>query len=599
MMRTRLFCFLILFTVVAPLSANPLSVESYRRLADSGAPQLALDGLRERAPNIDSNPAEWANWQRAELHILAKQQWWQQLLDQIEGYPETAPFEFIDEIQKIRIEGLLELDRFQEARQLLVKQIWGVVEPEPEPESEPEPEPDHAQGNSKLKLWRELIVKSYISEGRSDDAYISMQHFRHDYGIEDENTTLLLIQTLLASNFPKIAEGVIDKLPISEEKRLLKQLVRLRQGIGVRSIQFASREKLQQKGLTPFQYSMLWGMVAEAAEFRTDDALRVTALEAFLRERRSKKIDLLFNLDAQQLWNAYDGYAQRVANRQQLLLGDDSAWMESAHKAGMMYPVHRRSIYAYLARHALLKQRRIAAEEQFVALLKKLNKGDGLITSLYASKSGGGKRDDSELGQQVLSVLLDNALRDRDLERASELISHIDSPEEGKGLFVWSLRKAKIFLLANSYVQSVEVIERLINDLPNTTEKNRDRLIQLIFDLQTAHRDVAAVRLLTSIDSQIIDPKLHRELLYWIADSNMALEQYRLAAQGYLESAMVPGIHTMDPWAQTARYQAAKALLKAELKGDARAIYAQLLKHTKNPSRRAILKQELEQIHLH
>ena len=79
----------------------------------------------------------------------------------------------------------------------------------------------------------------------------------------------------------------------------------------------------------------------------------------------------------------------------------------------------------------------------------------------------------------------------------------------------------------------------------------------------------------------------------------MALDNYRLAAQGYLESAIVPGINTMDPWAQTARYQAAKALLKAELKGDAMAIYRQLLKHTQNSSRRALLKQELEQIHLY
>ncbi|MCW8887787.1 MAG: hypothetical protein OQK25_01860, partial [Gammaproteobacteria bacterium] len=118
-------------------------------------------------------------------------------------------------------------------------------------------------------------------------------------------------------------------------------------------------------------------------------------------------------------------------------------------------------------------------------------------------------------------------------------------------------------------------------------------------DLQTARQDAAAIRLLTRIDSQLSDPKLHRELLYWIADSNMSLENYRLAAQGYLQSAIVTGIHSMDPWAQTARYQAAKALLKADLKIDAKAIYEQLLKHTKNASRRALLKQELEQIHLH
>jgi len=589
-MQARLFYWLFLVIISAPASANVQTIELYQRLAESGAPQLALNGLRDGAPDLDVDPVRWSRWQRAELRILAEQHWWQQLLDQIEDYPEITPAEFVAEIQKMRIEALIELDRFQEARRLLVKLIWGRVYPEP--------------GDSELKQWRELIVKSYISEGKSDDAYIAMQHFRNDYGVEGESSTELLIQTLLASNFPGIAEGVIDTLSDSEEKRLLKQLARLRQGKGVRAIMFAAREKLQQTPLSPMQYSMLWGMVAEAAKLQSDKASRVVALEAFLKERRSRKIDTLFNLGAQQLWEAYDSYAERIANREQLLLGDDSAWVENADKAGKMHPVHRRSIYAYLTRHAVSAQSRAMTQDLLVTTLKDLNKGEQLITALYADRIEAGERDGrkgnyDELGQQVLSVLLDNALKARDLERASELISHMESPEPGNGLFVWSLRKAKIFLLASNYVQSVAVIDRLIDELPNASEKNRDRLIQLIFDLQTAHQDVAAVRLLKKIDSQSNDSKLHREMLYWIADSNMALENYRLAAQGYLESAILPGINTMDPWAQTARYQAAKALLKAELKGDAKTIYEQLLKYTRNPSRRALLKQELEQIHLH
>lgn len=603
-MQARLFCFLVLsFVSVSAISTTePQSIERYQRLATSGAPQLALEGLREGGPDLELDPMGWANWQRAELHILAGQQSWQQLLEQIDSYSEAAPAEFITELQKVRIEALIEINHFREARQLLLKQIWR--------------EGDQGISDSELKIWRELVVKSYISEGMSDDAYIAMQYFRQDYGTEDEGSSERLIQTLLASRFPKIAEGVIDKLPDSEKKRLFKQLARLRQNRGVRSILFASREKLQQQALSPFQRAMLWGMVAEAAELRTDNALRVIALESFLRERLGNKdlhggtkfesvgirrsdIAALYHIDAQQLWNAYDRYAQSVANREQLLLGDDDTWLESAQKAGKMHPVHQRSIYAYLARHAVSRQLRIVAQDLLVASLKKLKAGDELITTLYKSNNELGERYDGELGQQVLSVLLDNALRARDLERASELISRMDSPELGNGHFVWSLRKAKIFLLASNYVQSIEVIGRLVDELPNTTEKSRDRLLQLIFDLQTAHQDIAAVRLLKKIDSQSSDPKLHRELLYWIADSNMALDNFRLAAQGYIESAIVPGINTMDPWAQTARYQAAKALLKAELKGDAIAIYRQLLKHTQNSSRRALLKQELEQIHLY
>ncbi|MCW8827413.1 MAG: hypothetical protein OQK78_13425 [Gammaproteobacteria bacterium] len=579
-MQARLFLLLLLVGLTNPLCANPQIIETYQKLAESGASQLALEGLRAGAPAIESDPLAWSNWQRAELQILARQQWWQQLIEQIEGYSDAVPTEFISEVQRVRIEALIELNRFGEARALLLQQIWGSPE----------------AVEDELKLWRELIVKSYISEGMSDDAYIAMQHFRNDYGVEDESSNELLIQTLLASQFPEVAEGIIDKLPDSEDKRLLKQLARLRQGKGVRAIMYAAREKLQQNGLSRYQRSMLWGIVAEAAERRDDQSTRVIALEAFLKERGGKRVNNLFKLGAGDLWSAYDSYAQAVANREQLLVGDDGSWLESARKAGKMYPLHQRSIYAHLSRHSASEESRISSQDLLVASLKKLSNGDRLITTLYEYEQQNGL---GEYGQQVLSVMLDNALKARNLEHASELISLMDSPEAGNGYFVWALRKAKIFLLASNYVQSIEVIESLVDDLANTSEQNRDRLIQLIFDLQTAKQDAAAIRLLTKIDSQLSDPKLHRELLYWIADSNMSLENYRLAAQGYLQSAIVTGIHSMDPWAQTARYQAAKALLKADLKIDAKAIYEQLLKHTKNASRRALLKQELEQIHLH
>lgn len=582
-MHTRFFYLLLLFTLATPAAALYASegVEHYLRLAQSGAPQLALQGLRESSADFETDQQGWISGQRAELQILAQQQWWQQLLSQIDSYPETTAPEFIAEVQRVRIEALIELNHFQQARALLLKQIWGNSDTA------------DVDADTDLKLWRELVVKSYISEGMSDDAYIAMQHFRDDYGVDSESSTLLLIQTLFASNFPEIAEGLLDKVPNTAENRLLKQLARLRQGKGIRSIIFTSNEQLQKGDLSATERLMLWGMLAEAAETLDDNATRVIALEAFLKEQPGQKIVALFNLRAEQLWDAYDSYAQSVANREQLLRGDDSSWLVSAEKAGKMYPVHQRSIYAHLSRHSATREGRISAQDFLVTALKSLKDGQNLISKLYITEG------DDTLGQQVISVLLDKALKERNLERASVLISRMDSPEAGEAHFVWSLRKAKIFLLANNPVQSIEVIDKLVNELPDTNEKNRDRLIQLIFDLQTTHQDLAAVRLLEKIDQQSNDPKLHRELLYWIADSNMALGNYRLAAQGYLQSAIAPGINTMDPWAETARYQAAKALLKAELKGDAVNIYRQLLKQTKNPSRRALLTQELEQIHLH
>jgi predicted negative regulator of RcsB-dependent stress response len=54
----------------------------------------------------------------------------------------------------------------------------------------------------------------------------------------------------------------------------------------------------------------------------------------------------------------------------------------------------------------------------------------------------------------------------------------------------------------------------------------------------------------------------------------------------------------MDPWAQTARYHAAKALVEAGLLEDARQIYSSLLRATRDASRRAVLENEIQRLHL-
>ena len=65
-----------------------------------------------------------------------------------------------------------------------------------------------------------------------------------------------------------------------------------------------------------------------------------------------------------------------------------------------------------------------------------------------------------------------------------------------------------------------------------------------------------------------LDAVQRREIVYWIGDSYRGLEQYEQAALLYLQSAMMPGPGAMDPWAQTARYNAAESLKSAGLVDD-------------------------------
>jgi hypothetical protein len=121
--------------------------------------------------------------------------------------------------------------------------------------------------------------------------------------------------------------------------------------------------------------------------------------------------------------------------------------------------------------------------------------------------------------------------------------------------------------------------------------------MQVLFDLQTLRRHDAAVHLFRAVGPRLEEPRQAREVLYWEADSHKALGQNEEAARLYLHSAS-QGDGPADPWGMTARFQAAGALAEAGLVSDARALYSDLLRVTREPERRVLLRQRLQQLEL-
>jgi hypothetical protein len=67
----------------------------------------------------------------------------------------------------------------------------------------------------------------------------------------------------------------------------------------------------------------------------------------------------------------------------------------------------------------------------------------------------------------------------------------------------------------------------------------------------------------------------------------------------YLQSAMLPAPDSMDPWAQTARFNAAGSLQESGLVDDARRIYEELLSVTEDATRRSVLNHKVQQLWLY
>ena len=120
----------------------------------------------------------------------------------------------------------------------------------------------------------------------------------------------------------------------------------------------------------------------------------------------------------------------------------------------------------------------------------------------------------------------------------------------------------------------------------------------MLFDMQTVELHAQAIEHFNQLLRLEIEPKQRREILYWIADSYRGLEKYDQAALLYLQSAMLPAPDAMDPWAQTARFNAAESLQQSGLVDDARRIYEELLAMTDDQARRSVLNHKIQQLWL-
>jgi tetratricopeptide (TPR) repeat protein len=173
------------------------------------------------------------------------------------------------------------------------------------------------------------------------------------------------------------------------------------------------------------------------------------------------------------------------------------------------------------------------------------------------------------------------------------------APPDGSDRFEWDLRRARVAIFTGDVDQGVKLLRQLLaSDDRDWDQQQVDRLLQVVFDLQTVQYHQQALMLFGAVLDKRLDPQQRRELLFWMADSSQALERYDQAAYLYLKSAILSDPMAMDPWAQTARYRAAKALVEAGLLKDARQIYTSLLRATRDASRKAVLSNEIQRLHL-
>lgn len=578
---TRLFVSaMVPLLLLMPVMAATRPLLTPPELARAGTPSLALRLLEQQQPDFSTASDDWLHWKRLQVKILRETGRWERMLHIDQSLPEGLPAAFLDWLATQRAEAMLELERPADARAELLKLIW------------------FSDQSELLEQWRHLITRSYLAQGAREDAYAAMLRYRHDYGTEAGPQRLLAARVFLGSNRPAEALPLLIHLEGNREAQGLLLLARLRSGESSKSLRETIEVTLAEPEISEGQLGLFWAIKTELEQRDGNLAAYLIAMEKALqfRERVNLHFDL-FDLHVDHLWQAYFDYADRVANREQLLIGSDQEWFAAAESAGKVYPVKRRSLYAWLSRYGQTPALRERAHALLLDALQEGEESRALIGPLYLT--GSAFTQSNLIPEQVRYYLAGVAISRGDLTQASWLMRGLERPPEGVDPFLWQLRRARVFTLAGQPERGSEILSRLMAEQQGLSRDQIDLLVKNMFDLQTIGEHEEAYRLLRALSLRVSDEKQLRELCYWMADSRLAQKRFAEAGQLYLQSAILPGLSTMDPWAQTARYQAARALMEGGLHDDAKRLYQQLLKVTQDPARRAVLLRDIERLPLY
>lgn len=560
-------------------AAGDERLDLLKNISAAGAPNLTLKMLDDAQPQVDEDLYEWILWEQERLRILSEWQQWDQLLVRIEGLPVDVPAQFRQQAASYEARAFLELGQNASAREVLREQLWRVK----------------AADSAEYEIWRRQVVESYLGEGRIEDARIAMLRLDQDFDSSDIDWLLLRAQVLIEAGRP--AQAV---LVLQDQKDWRAELTRvyalfLQGQVDKAELWQRVKSRSTDQSLTGEQRATLWALAYHAAR-QMSPVDEVVALESLFRGERQSPLKL-FQLPVDRLWQGYIEYAQLVGNRAELLIGDDARWLELADNSSKPTPVKARSLYALLM---LKSADGVMADRAATGYMQSFGEIDASDRILLANLFNHSETFSSarKIPAGIRYQLVDLALKSADIGEATRLMSGLDTAPEGASRFDWQLRQSRVLVLGGRYDEGNRVLQNLITEYREPTPEATDRLLQVLFDLQTVNLHEEAIAHFNQLLRLEIEPRQRREILYWIADSYRGLEKYNQAALLYLQSAMLPAADSMDQWAQSARFNAAESLQKSGLVDDARRIYLELLAHTDDAAQRSVLNHKIQRLWL-
>ncbi len=497
------------------------------------------------------------------LHALHD---WGAIEARIAGHPPGLPRSFTDFSRTLQAESALARNDAASARTLLRTLIW--------------------QGDAiHLQRWRLLLVRAYLADDLTEDAYLAMLRYRQDHGDATPELRELGARVLLRAGRPEAALAALGDAadPAADALRLLAEL---RAGRSSAEAVAASAEA-QARALAgdPRAAARYWSVAVTAATLGERGSARIAALEAGLPAEDLPTAEAPFGLAPTDLWEAYRVHGAVLANRAQLLVGQDAAWFAHAREQAEADPLAARTLFATLAQRARDAELRAASHAAFATSLAATPRGPALLARLYLEEDAPAGRAGSlplALRQQVA----DAALAAGDTATAGRFYRTLEAPPPDGDAFAWRLRRARLLIASGAVQDGGTALVELVRALPDRALGETGTLLPLVADLQQAGATPAA----SAVVEQLLrapqdDVGRQRSLLLTLAALRQAGGEPLRAARLHLHGALLPGTDANDAVGREARHAAVGALVEAGLRDDAIALLDALVADTPRKAR--------------
>ena len=560
------------------LNAAP-TLQDISGFASAGAPNLALQFIDRDQPDIAQDAVGWMAWERERIYLYQSTENWQAIILRAQHVPAEIGADFRQWEQMQAAAAWLQLGKGHEAREILRSLIWNTQSP---------------PNDQSLSQLRQLVLRSYLTDQRLDDAQTAVIRYRQDYPQDTGNWPLLEARLFLRTRQPQAALDVLQGSK-GTDADMLRLFALLRTGASPPAEVMQKADSIGSNSKLPVaQRTHAWFIAAEAAESLNNPVARIQALQNGLGLQPGLlDQDPVFAITPDMLWDAYVSYGEDLGNQLQLVVGDDQAWYLAASNRYDSSPVRACALFSVVAFNAPTVQQQGVAHWQFASLIQKQKYGAVVLRHLYLDSKR--FKTAATIPADVRYILVNDVLAIPDIPLASKLMQGLDQPPPDTDPLAWQLQRARVFILGGQPDAGIQALKTLF---AGGAPVDPGEVLPVLFDLQTIGRNRDAIPFFEALLQPNLTSDQQRQLLFWIADSYKALGDYPQAAELYLRSATLVDPYSMDQWAKSARYQAAQMLAKAGYIEDARNLYQGLLNATSDPSQQALLRHAMQQLML-